>query len=70
MSEFSNWGQVEPLVQLPKPVKKAIQKKVMARLSMARFIGSIVDLYIGKAGETLAGLAETFNEENLKESEE
>lgn len=69
MSEFSSWGHVEPLVELPKPVKKAIQQNVMARLSMARFIGSIVDLYVGKAGETLVGLAETFNDESLNESE-
>lgn len=69
MSEFSNWGQVEPLVELPRPVQKAIQKKVMARLSMARFIGSIVDLYVGKAGETLVGLAESFNEEDIHDIE-
>jgi hypothetical protein len=69
MSEFSSWGQVEPLVDLPKPVQKAIQNKVMARLSMARFIGSIVDLYVGKAGETLVGLAESFNEDDLHDTE-
>ncbi len=67
MSEFSSWGDVEPMVDLPKPVKKAIQKKVMARLSMARFIGSIVDLYVGKAGETLVGIAESFNEKEMND---
>lgn len=70
MSEFSSWGKVEPLVEPPKPVKKAIQKKVMARLSMARFIGSIVDLYVGKAGETLVGMAESFNEDNISDPED
>jgi hypothetical protein len=62
MTEFSNWDAVEPLIEPPRPTKIAIQQKVMARLSMARFIGSVVDLYVNKAGETLIGLADTFEE--------
>jgi hypothetical protein len=35
----------------------------MAQLTMTRFIGSIVDLYLGKVGETIVGLVETFDDD-------
>jgi|GEM_PF-2309327 hypothetical protein len=63
MSEFSSWGLIEPDVEPPKIVKKTIQKNVMAQLTMARFIGNIVDLYVGKVGQTIIGLAETFDDD-------
>jgi hypothetical protein len=64
MSEFSSWGLIEPEVEPPKIVKRTIQKNVMAQLTMARFIGNIVDLYLGKVGQTIVGLAETFNDDD------
>jgi hypothetical protein len=66
MREFSNWGLIEPEIEPPKIVKRTIQKNVMAQLTMARFIGSVVDLYLGKVGETIVGLAETFDDDNIK----
>lgn len=60
MREYSSWGLIEPEIAPPKAVKKSIQKNVMAQLTMARFIGSVVDLYLGKVGQTIVGLAETF----------
>lgn len=63
MREFSSWGYLEPEIEPPKAVKKTIQKNVMAQLTMARFIGSVVDLYIGKVGATIIGLAETFEDD-------
>lgn len=60
MRESSSWGLIEPEITPPKAVKKSIQKNVMAQLTMARFIGSVVDLYLGKVGQTIVGLAETF----------
>lgn len=66
MSEFSNWGLIEPEIEPPKIVKRTIQKNVMAQLTMARFIGNVVDLYLGKVGETIVGLAETFDDDNIK----
>jgi hypothetical protein len=63
MNDFSSWGSIEPDIELPKVVKKTIQKNVMAQLTMTRFIGSIVDLYLGKVGETIVGLVENFDDD-------
>lgn len=60
MREYSSWGLIEPEIKPPKAVKKSIQKNVMAQLTITRFIGSVVDLYLGKIGQTIVGLAETF----------
>jgi hypothetical protein len=65
MSEFSSWGLIEPEVEPSKIVKRTIQKNVMAQLTMVKFIGSIVDLYIGKVGQTIVGLAETFDDDDV-----
>ena len=64
MREYSSWGLIEPEIEPPKAVKKTIQKNVMAQLTMARFIGSVVDLYLGKVGQTIVGLAETFEQDD------
>lgn len=64
MSEFSSWGYIEPEIEPPKAVKKSIQQNVMTQLTTARFIGGVVDLYLGKIGATIVGLAETFEEPN------
>lgn len=69
MREPSSWGLIEPEIAPPKAVKKSIQKNVMAQLTMARFIGSVVDLYLGKVGQTIVGLAETFEQEDDDEIE-
>lgn len=66
MSEDSSWGLIEPEITPSKAVKKSIQKNVMAQLTMARFIGSVVDLYVGKVGQTIVGLAETFEQDEDK----
>ncbi len=69
MSKMTSWGLIEPEVEPPKQVKRTIQKNVMAQLTMARFIGDIVDLYIGKVGETIVGLAETFQDSDTTDWE-
>lgn len=69
MREYSNWGLIEPEITPPKAVKRSIQKNVMAQLTMARFIGSVVDLYLGKVGQTIVGLAETFEYDEDDEDE-
>ena len=60
MREPSSWGLIEPEIAPPEAIKKSIQKNVMARLTTTRFIGNVVDLYLGKVGQTIVGLAETF----------
>ncbi len=66
MKEFSSWGHIEPEIEPPKIIKKTIQKNVMAQLTMARFLGNIMDLYVGKVGATLISLTETFQDKDEK----
>lgn len=64
MKEKSSWGEVEPDYIAPLNVKKKIERNVKAQLSLMKFISGVFDLYVGKAGETIMGFAETIQPED------
>ena len=63
MKEQSSWSSVEPDYITPPDVKKKIERNVMAQLSLMKFITGVFDLYVGKAGETILGLADSMQHE-------
>ena len=54
---------MEPDYIAPLKVKKKIERNVKAQLSLMKFISGVFDLYVGKAGETIMGFAETIQSE-------
>ena len=69
MKELSSWGSVEPEYVTPPAVKKKIARNVRTQLSLMKFITGVFDLYVGKAGETILGLAQTMQMDDEEQEE-
>lgn len=62
MGEINNLKKVEIPRKAPEALRRKIRGRVQTNLGIAKFIGNIVDLYIGSAGRVVADMIESFEE--------
>ncbi|MGB0863792.1 MAG: hypothetical protein ACPGXZ_12795 [Saprospiraceae bacterium] len=62
MENINNLKKVEIPRQAPEALRRKIRGRVQTNLGIAKFIGNIVDLYIGSAGRVVADMIESFEE--------
>ena len=62
MDDINNLKKVETPRQAPEALRRKIRSRVQTNLGIAKFIGNIVDLYIGSAGRVVADMIESFEE--------